>query len=192
MMIVRRGVRIQESFWWWKQAFESLSGRFERGLSDSSDTLKSSETVLLVSWPITSKALLLMRKWLAYTSMITLWILPLHDLWPIGSVLAATQLQITRCEDEMHWLDSCQGFELWVGIFLALWMVDGWVIIWSFLERFWVSFWCFLHFIIPSFIFMHEGLCWEFTMLGLIIETFIFGKGIVAAIGLRVWLSCNW
>jgi len=27
-----------------------------------------------------------------------------------------------------------QGFALWVGIFLALWRVDGWVIIWSFGE----------------------------------------------------------
>jgi len=33
-----------------------------------------------------------------------------------------------------------QGFVLWVGIFLALWRVDGWVILWSLLERFWVSF----------------------------------------------------
>jgi hypothetical protein len=38
-----------------------LNGSFKRGLSDSSDTLKSSETVLLVSLPITSKVLLLMR-----------------------------------------------------------------------------------------------------------------------------------
>jgi hypothetical protein len=33
-----------------------------------------------------------------------------------------------------------EGLELRVGIFLALWRVDGCVIIWSFLERFWVSF----------------------------------------------------
>jgi len=39
---------------------------------------------------------------------------------------------------------------------------------------------------------MHEGLCLEFTILGLIGETFIIGKGIVVAIGLCVWLSCNW
>jgi len=31
-----------------------------------------------------------------------------------------------------------------------------------------------------------------FMMLGLIVETLSFGNGIVAAIGLRVWLSCNW
>jgi len=29
-------------------------------------------------------------------------------------------------------------------------------------------------------------------MLGLIVEMFVFGKGIVAAIGLNVWQSCNW
>jgi hypothetical protein len=29
-------------------------------------------------------------------------------------------------------------------------------------------------------------------MLRLIVETFIFGNGIVAGIGLRVWLSWNW
>jgi hypothetical protein len=29
-------------------------------------------------------------------------------------------------------------------------------------------------------------------MLGLIVEMFIFENGIVAAIGLGVWLSCNW
>ena len=39
---------------------------------------------------------------------------------------------------------------------------------------------------------MDEGLCCELTMLGLIVETFVSGKGIVPVIGLRVWLSCNW
>jgi len=38
---------------------------------------------------------------------------------------------------------------------------------------------------------MHEGLCLELKMLGLIVEMCIFGNGIVAAIGLRVWLSCD-
>jgi len=58
--------------------------------------------------------------------------------------------------------------------------------------RFWVSFWCFVYFIITSFIFMHEELYCKFMMLELIVETFIFGKGIVAVIGLHIWLSCNW
>jgi len=31
---------------------------------------------------------------------------------------------------------------------------------------------------------MLQGLSWEFTMLGLIIETFLFGNGVVAAIGI--------
>jgi hypothetical protein len=52
-----------------------------------------------------------------------------------------------------------RGFALWVGIFLELWSVDGWVIIWNFLVMFWFSFWCFVYFIITSFIMMHEGLC---------------------------------
>jgi len=84
------------------------------------------------------------------------------------------------------------GFPSWVGMVLALWRVDGWVIIWSFLVMFWVTFWCFVYFIITSFIFMHEGLCWEFTMWGIMFEMFLFGKGIVAAIGVGLWLSCNW
>jgi len=66
------------------------------------------------------------------------------------------------------------------------------VIIWSFLLKVWITFWCLVCFIIKSFIFMHEGLCWELTMLGLILETFDFRHRIVAAIELHVWLSCNY
>jgi len=68
----RRGAQIQEASRRRKQASKCLNGNFKRGLSDSSDTLKSSETVLLVSLPITSKAMLLMRMWLGYASTITL------------------------------------------------------------------------------------------------------------------------
>jgi len=68
--------------------------------------MKSSETVLLDSLPLMCKALLLMRMWLGYTSTITLWILPLQALWPIGSVKAAATLQIICCEDGMHSLDG--------------------------------------------------------------------------------------
>jgi len=89
-------------------------------------------------------------------------------------------------------LTVVHGFALSVVNFLALWRVDGWVKIWSFLVRFWVSFWCFVYFRITSFIFMHAGLCWEFKMLGLIVEMLIFGNGIEAATGHRVWLSWNW
>ena len=39
---------------------------------------------------------------------------------------------------------------------------------------------------------MHEGLCLEFTMLGLFIETIVFGNNIVTAMRLCVWLWCNW
>jgi len=82
-----------------------------------------------------------------------------------------------------------QGFALWVCLVLAYWRVDGWVIIGSFLEMFWVSFWCFVYFIFTLLIFMHEGLYWEFIMLGLIIETLVFGEGRVATIELSVSLS---
>jgi len=107
MMIVRRGAQIQDVSRQRKQASKSLNGSFNRALSNSCDTLKSSETVLLVSLPRTSKALLLMRMWLGCVSTITLWILPLQALWPIGSIQAAAQLQISRCEDGIHWLDGC-------------------------------------------------------------------------------------
>jgi len=107
MMMVRRGVRIQEASRRRNQASKSLNRSFKRGLSDSCSSLMSSETVLLVSLPITSKALLLMRIWLGYARTITWWILPPQALRPIGSVQAAAQLQISHCEDAMHWLDSC-------------------------------------------------------------------------------------
>jgi len=63
--------------------------------------------VLIVSLPITISASLLMRISLAYLGMITLCILPQQVLWPIGRVHAATQLEISCCEDGMHWLDGC-------------------------------------------------------------------------------------
>ena len=103
----RRGAQIEEASRRQKQAPKSLNGSFKGGLSDSSDCLKSSETLLLVSFLITTKALLLMRMWLGYASTITLWILPLQAVWQIRSVQADAQLQISRCEDGMHWLDGC-------------------------------------------------------------------------------------
>jgi hypothetical protein len=54
------------------------------------------------------------------------------------------------------WTDL-QGFGLWGGIFLALSRLDGWVIIWSLLETFLVSFWYFLNFILPPIRFMYKG-----------------------------------
>jgi len=53
-----------------------------------------------------SKALLLMSMWLCSGSTITLWILPPRALWTIGIIQSATQLQISHCEDGMHWLDG--------------------------------------------------------------------------------------
>jgi len=72
MMMVRCGAQIQEPSRLRKQASKSLNGSFNSELSDCSDTLKSSETVLLVSLPITSKVMLLMRMWLGYVRTITL------------------------------------------------------------------------------------------------------------------------
>jgi len=86
----------------------------------------------------------------------------------------------------MHWLDGFSRICIVGGYFLALWKMDAWVIIWTFLERFRVSVCCFVYFIISSVIFMYEELCCEFTMLGLIVEIPVFGKGTVAEIELHV------
>ena len=69
--------------------------------------------------------------------------------------------------------------------------MDRLVISWSFLERFWDSFWCFVYFDITLAIVMHEGLCSEFAILGLMVELLVVEKGPVAAIELLVWLVSN-
>jgi len=107
IMTLRRGTQIQAPSNWRKQASKSSKWSFKTWLSDSSDTLKSSQTVLFVTGPNPNKLLLLMRMWLGYASTIGLLILPLQSLWPIGSVQAAAQLQISLSEDKMHWLDGC-------------------------------------------------------------------------------------
>jgi len=107
MMMVRHGAHIQEASQQQTQAFYGLNGGFKRWLSDSSDTLKSIENVILVFWAIKNKALVLIRMRLCYVTMITLWVLTLQAFWPIECVQAATLLQISRCEDGMHWLHSC-------------------------------------------------------------------------------------
>jgi len=61
MMKVRRGALIEAAFRWRKQASKSLNVSYKRGSSDSSNPLKWSDTMLLVSLPIISEALLLMR-----------------------------------------------------------------------------------------------------------------------------------
>lgn len=86
---------------------------------------------------------------------------------------------------------AVQGFVRWVGIVLALWVEDRWVIISIFWERFWVTFSYFVDFIISLVIFIHKGLCCKFTMLGLIVVRRDFGIGTVSVMGLHVWLSCN-
>jgi len=72
MMMVKPVIKIQEASRRQKQVSKCLNGNIKRLLSDSSNSLKPSETVLLVSLPITSKALLLVIIWLGYTSTITL------------------------------------------------------------------------------------------------------------------------
>ena len=70
---------------------------------------------------------------------------------PPSCKLVVMRLEGTGCK-------IVQGYVLWVGIILALWRVDGGMIIWSFLERFWLSFYCCIDFLITSVIFRHEGL----------------------------------
>jgi len=126
MMIVGHGTLIHELSQQQIQASKRLNGSFKRGLSDCSDALKSSKTVLLVLLPMMSKALLLMSMWLGYASTITFWILPLQALWPIGSVQAASQLQISRCEDGMHRLDGCSRI-YFVGGYISGTLEGGWM-----------------------------------------------------------------
>jgi len=191
MMMLRCCAQIQEASQQPKEAYKSSNGSFPGGLSGSSDKLESSDTVLLVSLPITRKALLLMWMWLGYTSTIKLWILPLQVLWPIESVHRAAQLQISHCEDGMHRLDGCSRISVVGGYFsgtleggrmgdnlecfgevLGLFLVFclfyydiGHIHAWRAVPR------------VPDVKNNHWDTC--------------FGKGIVAAIQLCKWLSCN-
>ena len=52
--------------------------------------------------------------------------LPVQACCPIGSVQVAAQLQISCCEDGMHWLDSC--LRIWVvGGYFSGTLVSGWM-----------------------------------------------------------------
>jgi len=115
MMMVRLSAQIHAASPPRNQASKHLNRSFKQILSDSSNTLKSSNTVLLVSVQSTSQASFLMRMWHGNASTITLWILPPQALWPKGILQAATQLQISGCEDGMRWLASC----------LRIWVVRG-------------------------------------------------------------------
>jgi hypothetical protein len=150
---------IQESSGQPKLASKHLNRNIMLEFSGSRYTLQSSKMVVLASWPTKSKVLLLMSMWLRYTTTITLSMLLQQALWPAGRVQRAALLQNSHCVYRCTGLTVIQRFVLWVGIFLALWRVDGWVIIWSFLVRFWVSFCCFVYLIHTSFIFMHKALC---------------------------------
>jgi len=107
MMMPRHGAQIQKASLWWKQASKSLNGSFNRELSDSSNSLKSSESVLLVTLLNTHKEKLLMTMWICNASVITSSIYPPQTLWPIDCIPAATQRENHLCEDGMHRLDSC-------------------------------------------------------------------------------------
>jgi len=119
MMILRRGAQIQEASQCRKPASKHSNGIFKGILSDSSNTLMSSKTVLLVSLLFTSKVLFLIRMWLGCMSTITLWILPLRTHWPKECVVAAAWLQISRCEDGMHWMHDCQKISFVRGYFCS-------------------------------------------------------------------------
>ena len=105
MTLVRCSTQIPKNSWWRQQVSKSLNESFKGGLWDSSYTLKSSETMIRVSFPITSNAVLLIRIRIGYVSEIILWILLQPALWPIGNVHAATQRLVNHCEDGMYWLD---------------------------------------------------------------------------------------
>ena len=64
MMMGRRSAEIQEAIQRRKQASECITPSFEKGISDSSDHLKTSETVLVVTFGLISKGLLVIRMWL--------------------------------------------------------------------------------------------------------------------------------
>jgi len=190
--MVRHGAHIQEAFRRRKQASKSLNGSLKRGWSDSNDTLNAFETVLLVCLPIMSKALLLIRMWLGYVSTITLRILPLKALWSMGSIHAAAQLQISHYEDGMHLLDSCSKICIVGGYFSGTlqhgWMGDNSEFLGGVLGLLLV-FSLFHYYIIYI-------RAWRAALgvhdVGINCQDVYFWEGIVAAIGLGVWLSCNW
>jgi len=107
MRRLRCGAQIQEASRQQNQASKSLNRCCKGGSSDSNDTFKWAKTVLLLTLSIPNIFLFLMRIWPGYASMITLWILLLQAIWPKGSALAATELQISHHEDGNHWLDGC-------------------------------------------------------------------------------------
>jgi len=106
IMMLRCGAHIREASRQLAQAFTCSIGSFIWGISDSSDTLKSSDTMLLLSLPVMSKAVWMKGMWLGYTSTIKLWILTLQALRPRGSIRVAAQLEISRGGDAMLWLDG--------------------------------------------------------------------------------------
>ena len=126
LMMVRCGAQFQDASQLQKQASNSLNGIIKRELSDRSDRVKSSKTGRLFFLPITSKAFLPMRIWLGYISTITFWILLRKALWPIESLQAAAQLQISCCEDGIHWLDGCSRICV-VGGYFSRTLEGGWM-----------------------------------------------------------------
>jgi hypothetical protein len=159
MMRVWRAAQIHKPSRQGKQASKGLIVSFKIGLSDISDHLKASENLFFVTLPIRIKQLLQIRMWLGCTTTIKLESSRCRLFSQLAEYKQAPSCKLVVVRMESTGWTVVQGFALWVGILLALWMVDGWVIIWSFVVRLWVSFWCFVYCIITSFIFMHEGLC---------------------------------
>ena len=58
----------------------------------------------------------------------------------------------------MLWWDICSRIGIAGGYCSGTLESVGWVIIGSFLERFWVTFWCFIYSIFALVMSMHDGL----------------------------------
>jgi len=138
MIILRCSALLHKVSWPWELASKSLKRFFKDSISNYRNTTKSSETMLSVSSLSWSAELVLMRMCIGYLSTNTFWILPLMACWAIWSVDVAPELQISHCQDGMNWQDGCSTVCVVGGYFLALWKVVEWVIVWIFLERFWV------------------------------------------------------
>jgi hypothetical protein len=101
------------------------------------------------------------------------------------------QLQIDPCEDGMYLLNGFLRISFVGGYFSGTLEGGQMGNNLEFFIRFLVSFWCFDYFITTSVRLMNGGMNWGFTIMGLIFETQVFGKCIVAATGLCVWQLCT-
>jgi hypothetical protein len=189
---LRCGTQIQDTSQPQIQAFNSTKQIITWCFAHCSNTLKWLEIVHWITLPITSVVLLLTRLFLSYANTVILWIFQLKALCPIANLQEASQLPISHCADVMPWQDGCSKIRIGGGNGSGTLDGEQWVIIWSILHIIWVSFWWFVYCTTKLVIFKLDGLCEEFTMLGLIIEVIVFGKAIVAAIELIILQLGNW